>query len=141
MTNDAYRAHRRFRSIRDLSIILEIKRLELKDMFNKAQGCGSFSSELKVQTSPRGDAMDLAVAKLIELEDDYQKVFMEYMGLKEAAMEMLEELTGDEEAIVKLYYFQNMTDERIAGVIHLSRSRITQLRHQALGKIGRRMKD
>lgn len=141
MTDDAYRAHVFLREIRSLNILLAINELEQEDMFNKAQGCGSFSTGLKVQTSPKGDAMELAIAKLIELETAHEQILGQLFELTGQAEEWLQELTTDERSILKLYYFQRCTDEKISEIIHLTRSRITQLRHQALGKIGQKLKD
>jgi len=141
MTDDAYRAHVFLREIRSLNILLAINELEQEDMFNKAQGCGSFSTGLKVQTSPKGDAMELAIAKLVELENEHERILGEIFAKMEYTDEMFEGLTMDESSILRLYYFQRCTDEKISDIIHLSRQRVNQLRHVALEKMGRRMKD
>lgn len=141
MTDDAYKAHVFLREIRKLNILLEINELEQADWRNKAQGCGSFSADFKVQTSPRSDAMEKAVIHLVELEDEHEQLLGALYEKLETAIMLLDGLTTDEVSILRLYYFSKCTDERTGEIMHLTRSRITQLRHQALEKIGRVLKD
>lgn len=139
MTDEAYKAHVFLREIRKLSILMAISELEQKDWFNKAQGCGSYSSELKVQSSAKGDAMEAAIVKLVELEEEHERMLGDLLAKMQTALAMFEDLTADEISILKLYYFHRYTDESISGIIHLSRQRVNQIRHQALGSIGRKM--
>lgn len=140
MTDDAYRVHKSLREIKNLKCLLEANELEQGYWRTKAESTGSVS-DVKVQSSPASDAMERAVLRLIELEAEHEQLLTELFDSIGGALMMLDGLSVDEVSILRLYYFCNSTDEEISGYIHLSRQRVNQLRHQALDKIGRAMKD
>lgn len=56
--------------------------------------------------------------------------------LKVVLWECVDELPEREAAILHKYYQDNMTDEAIAVICNISRSRVAYLRHQAVKKLG-----
>lgn len=140
MTDDAYSVHKSLREIKNLKCLLEANELEQGYWRAKAESTGGIS-EVKVQSSPSGDAMERSIIRLIELEEEQEELLAKLFDRIGSALMMLDSLTVDEVSILRLYYFCNSTDEEISGYIHLSRQRVNQLRHNALEKIARRLKD
>ena len=140
MTDDAYSVHKSLREIKNLKCLLEANELEQGYWRARAESTGGIS-EVKVQSSPSGDAMERSVIRLIELEAEHEQLLAELFDSIGSALMALDSLTVDEVSILRLYYFCNSTDEAVGSVIHLSRQRVNQLRHSALEKIARRLKD
>ena len=140
MSDDAYNVHKSLREIKNLKCLLEANELEQSYWRARAESTGGIS-EVRVQTSPSGDMMERSVLRLIELEAEHEQLLTELFDSIGSALMMLDSLTVDEISILRLYYFCNSTDEEISSVIHLSRQRVNQLRHTALEKIARRLKD
>lgn len=137
MTDEAFMARRFFREMLNLSAKLKINRLDYEDVFNKAQGCGSMGVGFKVQTSPTGDAMQVAVAEMAELDDEYNELFRDYMSHRQRAKQLINALPDQRlQSVLRLRYCAEMRFKDIAVELHYEYEYIKKLHIKALTECG-----
>jgi DNA-directed RNA polymerase specialized sigma subunit len=140
MTDEAYTARRFFKEMLNLSVKLKINRLDYEDVFNKAQGCGSLNAGFKVQTSPLGDAMQIAVAEMAELDDEYQKMFKDYMQHRQQAKWLIASIPDNRyQSVLRLRYCAEMRLHEVAEEMHYDYDYVKKLHVRALDECGRIM--
>ena len=140
MTDEAYTARRFFREMLTLSTKLKINRLDYEDVFNKAQGCGSLNAGFKVQTSPTGDAMQVAVAEMAELDEEYQRLFHDYMNHRQKAKWLISSLTDTRyQSVLRLRYCADMILKDVAEELHYDYDYVKKLHVRALDECGKIM--
>ncbi len=140
MTDEAFMARRFFREMLNLSVKLRINRLDYEDVFNKAQGCGSLNAGFKVQTSPQGDAMQVAVAEMAELDDEYQRLFQDYMLHRQKARGLISSINDTRlQNVLRLRYCAEMRLKDVADEMHYDYDYIKKLHVRALAECGKIM--
>lgn len=140
MTDNAYKARCFFRELINLEVKMRINRIEYEAVFNKAQGCGSIGSEVKVQTSNVSSAMELAVAEMVELNDEYTELLLEYMARWKDARKLIDELEDNRfQNVLRLRYFGNKKMAEIAEELVYDYDYVKKLHLMALEEIGKNM--
>jgi DNA-directed RNA polymerase specialized sigma subunit len=140
MTDEAYKARCFFRELTTLDVKMRINRIEYEAVFNKAQGCGSIGSEVKVQTSNVSSAMELAVAEMVELNDEYNGLLVEYMERWKEARKLLDELTDERfQNVLRLRYFGGKKMAEIAEELIYDYDYVKKLHLMALEEVGKKM--
>lgn len=141
MTADAERARKFLKELLVLNSKMEINRLDRDVVFNKAQQCGSISTEERVQTSPRGDALVMAVAELDRLDNEYACYAMEYFSVRKEAGEIICTLNPTYQKVLTMKYFIGMNLRTISETTHYSYQYTRDLHRLALDEFGKKMKD
>ena len=132
-------ARRFLREILTLDTKCRINLLEQEAAANRAQGCSSISVGIKVQTSPKGDAMALAIAELVELKEEYEELLTELIGRQKMAKAIIGQISKKTyQNVLRLRYFSGVYRiDDIATELHYDPVYVRRLHQEALDAFGK----
>lgn len=106
------------RYLRQLSTIdtrIKDKLDELKNIEDMAIGLGSPAmSKDKVQTSRKLDKMSTAMAKLVDIKDEYEKTIVYLTELKKTITKQIDSMDGNSYEVLSAIYIHGWTIKEIA---------------------------
>ena len=140
MTEDAYRARCFLKEMIVLNTKMKINRLAHEDLLVKASGCGSINAEVRVQSSPTFDGMEIAVSKMLELDERYKEMFTDYMRRLQTASGIIEEIEDNRlKNVLTLKYCASKTTKEVARQLNYDYDYLRKLHAIALDAFGKKM--
>lgn len=142
MTENAEKARKFLKELLVLNSKMELNRLDREAVFNKAQQCGSISSEERVQTSPRNDALAMAVAELVLIDDEYAQFAIDYFTIRNEATRILCKMENPTyRKILQMKYLIGLNLRIISEKTHYTYQYTRDCHRLALNEFGKMMEE
>lgn len=128
------------RGIRDRKRHIAALNAEVDELRSLASGLRGIDYARDAPSAPAtGDAMPLAVARLLDVVDERVQLLREYAGMLEECGAAISALGGTQADILRYRYLCDWQWERIAAETHYSEQWLYELHNQALAAFYRHM--
>lgn len=138
MTANQNAAQEYLKRIREVEISINNKELELEALRYKASGAGAIRYDKdKVQASPQ-DYMTMAIADIIELEQQIEEDKASVEELKGSAYSLVRKIDKPEQrAFIEWYYLNGVSMEQCIQNLYMSERSVYYLKDDALEEFGK----
>lgn len=108
---------------------IERKKQEIAEYHDTIQRIKAITNEERVQSSPMPDKIGSSIAKLIEMENEVDKIVEKYIDTTEKIARQIDDLPNEQQSKVLYYYFikrlsvEQINDELQLSVRHIYRTR------------------
>ena len=121
----------------ELAVGLDVSREKVETMIRESNFISMFSFSRCEEEAQRGEPDD----RMLLYEDKNSEAPFERIFLKDLSDHLMKCLSHREKMVILLYYVEELSMKEIGKLLHISESRVSQIRTSSLGKLRVRVEE